>query len=127
MVMLNSYERENRQLNDAVSSLRADKEALEASIYEAQQLLDQLQMRRDHLEAELSKVSAKRDALQIFDAHSISRLKCIYSPENADSAENGGILDTASLSVKRKDFIFIGKVGLAQYHCVRNGLLNMRN
>ena len=64
MVQVTSTERENRQQSELISALRMDKEGLEGGLYEAQQNLSQLEIRKNQLEVENQDLLVRKENLQ---------------------------------------------------------------
>jgi rootletin len=62
-VQLTACERENRQQGELISALRSDKEGLESSLYESQQLSAQLESRKEQLEGENQQLLLKKENL----------------------------------------------------------------
>ncbi|CAF4366798.1 unnamed protein product, partial [Adineta steineri] len=52
VIDLTGSERDNQTLNSTISALRSDKESLETSLYEAQTMVSQLDVKREQLEGE---------------------------------------------------------------------------
>ena len=63
-VQVTATERENRQQAELVAALRMDKEALEASLYEAQQQAQQLDVKKQQLEVENQDLLVRKENLQ---------------------------------------------------------------
>lgn len=64
VVDLTAAERENRKFAEVNASLKSDKEALEGSLYEAQQLVAQLEARKEQLEAENQELLIRKENTQ---------------------------------------------------------------
>ena len=62
-VQLTASERENRQQSEVIAALRSDKEGLESSLYESQQLSSQLETRKEQLEGENQELLLKKENL----------------------------------------------------------------
>ncbi|CAM4772379.1 unnamed protein product [Rotaria magnacalcarata] len=64
VVDLTGTERDNQTLNSTISALRADKEALETNLYEAQTVISQLDVKRQQLEGENQELLLRKEQLQ---------------------------------------------------------------
>ena len=64
VVQVTATERENRQQSELISAVRMDKESLEANLYEAQQNLAQLEVRKNQLEVENQDLLVRKENLQ---------------------------------------------------------------
>ncbi|CAF4163203.1 unnamed protein product, partial [Rotaria sp. Silwood2] len=64
VVDLTGTERDNQTLNSTISALRADKEALETSLYEAQSTISQLEVKKQQLEGENQELLLRKEQLQ---------------------------------------------------------------
>ena len=63
VVQVTATERENRQQSELISAVRMDKESLEANLYEAQQGLAQLEVRKNQLEVENQDLLVRKENL----------------------------------------------------------------
>jgi uncharacterized protein (DUF3084 family) len=57
-------ERENRQLSEQLAALQSDKDQLEGALYEAQQAVVQLEVRKAQLEGENQELIVRKENLQ---------------------------------------------------------------
>ena len=64
VVQVTATERENRQQSELISALRMDKEGLEGTLYEAQQNVSQLEIRKNQLEVENQDLLVRKENLQ---------------------------------------------------------------
>lgn len=64
VVDLTAAERENRKFAEVNASLKSEKEALEGALYEAQQLVAQLEARKEQLEAENQELLIRKENTQ---------------------------------------------------------------
>lgn len=64
IVQVTATERENRAQSEVISSLRADKESLEGSLYESRQQAQQLEVRKEQLEGENQELIIRKENLQ---------------------------------------------------------------
>ncbi|CAF4860155.1 unnamed protein product, partial [Rotaria sp. Silwood1] len=64
VVDLTGTERDNQTLNSTISALRADKEALETGLYDAQSTIGQLEVKRQQLEGENQELLLRKEQLQ---------------------------------------------------------------
>ncbi|CAF4135726.1 unnamed protein product, partial [Rotaria sp. Silwood2] len=64
VVDLSGTERDNQTLNSTISALRAEKEALETNLYEAQNTISQLEVRKEQLEGENQELLLRKEQLQ---------------------------------------------------------------
>ncbi len=60
---LTASERENRQQSEVIASLKSDKDTLETTLYETQQLNAQLENRKEQLEGENQELILKKENL----------------------------------------------------------------
>ena len=64
VVQVTATERENRMQSDSISGLASEKEALEANLYESQQTVQVLEMRKAQLEGENQELIVRKENLQ---------------------------------------------------------------
>ncbi|CAF0803068.1 unnamed protein product [Rotaria sp. Silwood1] len=64
VVDLTGTERDNQTLNSTISALRAEKEALETGLYDAQSTIGQLEVKRQQLEGENQELLLRKEQLQ---------------------------------------------------------------
>ena len=61
---MTATERENRQLSEQMAGLQSDKDQLEGALYEAQQAVVQLEVRKAQLEGENQELLVRKENLQ---------------------------------------------------------------
>ncbi|RUS79746.1 hypothetical protein EGW08_012491, partial [Elysia chlorotica] len=64
VVQVTACERENRQQSEMISAYAADKDSLESALYEAQQMVRELEVKRAQLEGENQELIVKKENLQ---------------------------------------------------------------
>ena len=69
---MTATERENRQQSEMLSAYAADKDNLESALYESQQTVRELEVRRAQLEGENQELIVKKENLQGKYNHQIS-------------------------------------------------------
>ena len=63
-MQVTACERENRQQSEMISAYAADKDSLESALYEAQQMVRELEVKRAQLEGENQELIVKKENLQ---------------------------------------------------------------
>lgn len=76
---MTATERENRQQAELIAALRMDKEALESNLYEVQNQLGQLEVKKQQLEVENQDLLVRKENLQglYYNPISIKYLECL--------------------------------------------------
>lgn len=64
-VQVSSGERENRVLAENIASLKSDKESLETALYETQQNLAKIELRKEALEVENQEINLAKEAIAV--------------------------------------------------------------
>lgn len=57
-------ERDARQFSDQIARLKDEKETLESSLFDSQQLISDFQSKQQQLEREIAELKLRRDTLQ---------------------------------------------------------------
>ena len=104
VVDLTAAERENRALSEVNASLKSDKESLEASLYEAQQQIAQLEARKEQLEVENQELLIRKENTQaeVNRLHKDLELEIEKAARQRDSLNQRYIILEQESSVSQK-------------------------
>ncbi|CAF4083580.1 unnamed protein product [Rotaria magnacalcarata] len=103
VVDLTGTERDNQTLNSTISALRAEKEALETNLYEAQNMIGQLEVKKGQLEGENQELLLRKEQLQ----GEIQRLHAELNVEIEKSARQRDQLHQRLTQVERDKELII--------------------
>ncbi|CAF3320875.1 unnamed protein product [Rotaria socialis] len=103
VVDLTGTERDNQTLNSTIGALRAEKEALETNLYEAQNIIGQLEVKKGQLEGENQELLLRKEQLQ----GEIQRLHAELNVEVEKSARQRDQLHQRLTQVERDKELII--------------------
>lgn len=106
VVQLNASERENRTLSETNVSFKGDKDTLESSLFELQQLSGKLESRKGQLETENHELSLSKEALIV----DLNRLKKEYDIKEMKLLKQVEHLTQQLSQVKRESEVVISRL-----------------